>query len=143
MEKIKYFKPREMSESSKLNFKQILKGVVFATVIALICLLVAAFVFTYTNISMSLVKLISNVIFYAAAFSGGVIASYKQKSYGWLHGALAGVIYALMIFFISILSDASGVKMYLPFTKIFLGAILGAAGGIVGVNVRTGKGKKR
>lgn len=143
MEKIKYFKAKESVEGTKIDLKQILKGVVCATVIALICLIVAAIMFTYTNISMSFVKIISNVIFYAGVFVGGVIASFKKKSCGWLHGAIAGLIYTLLIWVIRILSDVSGVQIQLPFVKIIFGIVLGALGGIVGVNIKTKSNKRR
>ena len=142
MEKIKYIKPREVSEGSKLNFKQIIRGVVLATVFAIICLLISAFVFTYTNISMSFVKAVSNFIFYASAFAGGLIAGFNQKSFGWLHGMLAGIIYLLMIFSICVLSDISVVKMQLPLIKFVFSAILSGVGGIVGVNIKIKKKRR-
>ena len=135
MGKIKYIKVKDTTNNSKIDFKQILKGVVLATVMAIMLLIVGAAVFTYTNISMTFINTVAGVVFYVCAFISGIISSVKLKVYGWMHGILSGCVYAIILFIINILSDGTGQNLYLSLLKIIFSAVAGGTGGIIGVNL--------
>ena len=115
MEKIKYIKVKDKASNSKIDFRQILKGVVLAAVLAIVLLVIGAMVFTYTDISMTFVNSTAGVVFYVCAFIGGMIGSMKLKVYGWMHGLLSGFIYAIIIFVIN-----HHIKRFLTFFQSFL-----------------------
>ena len=143
MGKIKYFSVKDSGADFKINLIHILKGVVVSTALAIFLLLVAALLFTYTDISMTFVKNVGNIVFYTAAFISGIAGSYKLKSFGWLHGLLAGIIYSLVVFTVGLLSEVKNTTVHFPAIKILLSTLIGGVGGISGVNLNFSKNKRR
>ncbi len=135
MDKIKYFGPKDINGNSKIDFKQILRGIVWSATLCIILLLISAVVLTYTNVSISLAGVLSNIIFYIGAISSGMLSSSKIKSNGWLHGLISGGVYACVIFFVTFLVNISEIKLNLLLLKLLASLFLGGVGGIVGVNV--------
>ena len=138
MDKIKYFKQKDVTRNINLNLKQITKGVICSTVVSIVLLLVAAILLTYTNASISFVKLFSNIIFYIGAMLSGIICSINIKSNGWLHGLIAGGAYVFLIFFVGLCVNMSEFSFKF-ILKLLLSLLFGGAGGVVGVNVRVSK----
>lgn len=139
MDKIKYFKQKDVTGNTNPDFKQVIKGVIWSTTASVLLLIITAIVLTYTNVSISFVKLFSNVIFYIGAMLSGIISSIKIKSNGWLHGIIAGGVYAFLLFFVGFCVNVSGVRIKSLLVKFLLSLFFGGTGGIVGVNVRVSK----
>ena len=117
------------------------KGMVTAYIFLIVCFCILALIYTYTPMPDKYVEPAVNGISLVSLLIAGFASSRSADMMGWLHGALAGLMHAvirmllgLMVFKSYVPSDGVG--------KIILIAILTAAiGGIAGINF--GKNKRR
>lgn len=118
-----------------VSMLNILKCVGLAYVITLVIFLILAIILTYTQFPETMVPsavIIGTVI--SILFAGSCVAG-KAKTRGWLNGAIAGIVYMLILYIISSLIVGFRVDNHVIFMLI-LGTIAGALGGIVGINLK-------
>ncbi len=126
---------RQDSNSLTQVFMVIIKGSLLAILITLVCILIAAFVWQFTDLKESVMKPVVQGVRILSIAIGGAFAARISTAKGWLKGAAAGLGY---IVFATIISVMSGV----PFTMdtIFLSDVItafvvGAIGGAIGINL--------
>ncbi len=118
-----------------LDFKYVCKGTFLALVISLIvCTLVAAVLYL-TPLSE---KVVPYAIYITSIFSiiiGAAYAARRMQFKGWLYGGLTGLAYiAVLLVLLKVFGIDADVSLQL-FSKLFLGFVLGAMGGILGLNL--------
>ncbi len=117
------------------------KGTVAAYIFLIVCFCILALIYTYTPMPDKYAEPAVNAISLISLLVAGFVASRNADMMGWLHGAFAGLMHAVIRMIIGLIVF----KSYVPSDgvgKIILIAILTAAiGGIVGINF--GKNKRR
>ncbi|MDD3303624.1 MAG: TIGR04086 family membrane protein [Clostridia bacterium] len=110
-------------------------SLVISFIISLIFISLTAVIFAYTNIND---RHLQSFIFGTLLISvlvGSTLLSRKIKEKGLLYGALFGVIYCLLMYFIAVIESGS---FFVSNTLgLYLGicAVAGVIGGIIGVNI--------
>ena len=124
--------------NSTINDKLILKiskGVLFSIVITLICLFILSVVLTYTNVSEEVIPISIIVISGVSIFIGSILITKKMKKNGIMYGGIIGLIYILILYFISsIISQGFSLNIY-SIIMIFFSIMSGMVGGILGINM--------
>lgn len=117
------------------SLKAVVQGVIFALVILVGAFAILALVYTYTPMPDRFLSPAVNVIGITDLLISGIITSLKAGNRGWLHGAFAGLLYALVRYG----AGLAVFKCYVPSEGILqtflFSALLGAIGGIAGINI--------
>ena len=125
--------------------KAVVQGVVTSYVFLVAAFVVLAGMYTYTAMPDKYLSPAVNILSAISIFTSGYIAAGKMRSHGWLHGAMAGLVFAL----VRIAAGLAIFKSYVPTTDIWvfplLSVIISIAGGICAVNmhIKTPKQKKK
>lgn len=119
------------------------RGVLFAVAFTLVIFLVFACILAYTAASESLIPLIATVTEAAGALFAGFSAAKKRGNQGFLSGVLAGLGYMALIWLIASLAGDGFSFGRHSLLMLLLSAVGGAVGGILGVNLKSGRTNKR
>ena len=125
----------------KLDLKpdvlDVLKAVLFSTLISLALVLVFAIVLKFTSLPTKAIMPVNIVIKLVSIFVGCLIG-FKTKQNGILKGAIAGLVFMLLTFFIfAALNAFKDVKF--SWIDLITLPIAGALSGIVAVNIKSKK----
>ena len=121
----------------KPDVLDVLKAVLFATLIALALVLVFAIILKFTSLPTKAIMPINIGIKIVSLFVGCLIG-FKAKQNGILKGAITGLIFMLLTFFIfAALNAFKDVKF--SWIDLITLPIAGALSGIVAVNIRPKK----
>ena len=121
----------------KPDVLDILKAVLFATLIALALVLVFAIILKFTSLPTKAIMPINIGIKIVSLFVGCLIG-FKAKQNGILKGAITGLIFMLLTFFIfAALNAFKDVKF--SWIDLITLPFAGALSGIVAVNVKSKK----
>ncbi len=123
--------------------KGFFKGVLIAAVFTVVVFAVAALILAYSNVSESTIPAISFIVQLLGALISGYCTAKESGVKGFLTGLLAGVVYILIIWVIAALAGSGFYFGKHFFTMLGLSALGGAAGGVIGVNLKSGKSNKR
>jgi len=133
---------REYAElpASRINLLKstvsVLKGTLFGYIFLVVCFALLAVVYTYTPLPAGLLSPFTKVITALSIIVCALLSTISIKGFGWLHGAMAGLLYTL-IRFIAIAVSSGDFKSGKEILAMLLaGFILGAAGGIIGINFK-------
>ena len=111
----------------------ILKNVFIAYFITLLLFLVYSLLLEFTPIPVSSIPLFISCML--SVFIGSSLAVIKIRENGLINGGLVGLIYILVLYFLSsIFSTGFGLNGY-AFSMIIFNIIIGMIGGIIGVNM--------
>lgn len=112
------------------------KAIFAACIFAVLIFIIMALIITYTNISESIIPMVASIVMIISCLICGIYTGSKQKRKGWLKGALAGLIYAILIIFMSwILIKDFTIGTNVLF-KTLISTITGGIGGMIGVNLK-------
>ena len=114
---------------------KIIKGLAFSFIFTLITFFIFSIILRFTNIQDSVIPGIVLLISILSILCGAAICTKNANSQGWLWGGCIGLSYSLILYLVSSLTLTS---FALPLTTFYLilGYILvGAIGGIVGINI--------
>ena len=120
-----------------------LKGIGISAAATVLVFLVFAFFLAYTGLPESAIPVIATVTEAIGALIAGFKTAKGNRSRGFLSGLLAGAVYMLIIW---VIASLAGDGVYVGkhfFTMLGFSALGGAIGGILGVNLKTGKTNKR
>lgn len=117
-----------------------LKALAVSLGLTFIIFLVSALLLTYTKLSEGAIPFITLITVVLSVVTGGGMLAKTAGKRGYLNGALAGILYALVLYGAS-LCMGGGIHAY-PYIFVLLAICLvgGAFGGIMGINL-TGKRK--
>ena len=118
-----------------------LKGVISAYIFLVIAFLVLSLVYTYTPMPDKYLEPAVTIVGCIGVFIAGFVAAAKAGTRGWLHGALTGILFAL----VRIAMGYAVFGHYVPsqgiFVNLLVTTLLSVVGGIAGVNKKS-KAKK-
>lgn len=113
----------------------IIKSSLISVIITLVCFIIFAMAIRLLDLQETLISPVVQVIRTVSIAFGGFIAARVNRKQGWLRGALTGLLYILWAFIISSLFGNKIDMGSLVFSDILLGLIVGAVGGIIGINI--------
>lgn len=121
----------------------LLKGYLISIVLSIILFAIASFVMLFTTVPQSAIRYICIAVSLISILIGGWTAGKSLKNRGWLWGAIIGVFYFLVLFICSCIAASSFTFSAMTVSMILFGFVAGALGGIIGVNLQSGKKKRR
>ncbi len=116
------------------SIKQIFIGVGIALLFSFIFLLIYATILSFTNVSESTIATVVITITGISILVGSIICNRKISKNGIINGGLVGLIYILIIYFISSLLNGNFAINLQSVIMIATAIICGIIGGIIGVN---------
>lgn len=121
---------------SKLKrISMILKGVLLAYCISFLSILVYSAILTYTGVSESTIPMVVFMISLLSVFLASSLMVIKLKENGLKNGGLIGLIYILVLYFLSSLTSVGFGLSSFSIATIIFNILLGMVGGIIGVNL--------
>lgn len=124
---------------SENNFIKIIKGSVIAIVITLISLFILSILLSYTSLSENIIIPVIIAITAISILVGSIFSSIKIRKQGIVNGAIVGSIYIITIYILSSIFSADFTISTNSIILTISGIISGAAGGIIGVNLKATK----
>lgn len=114
----------------------VLKGTAFGYIFLLVCFAVLAVIYTYTAFPAGMLAPFTQGITAMSIIICGILSAKNINGFGWLHGAAAGLVYSVIRF----IAGATAINGF-GFDKnilsmLLLGLLLGAVGGIIGINFK-------
>lgn len=143
MAKVNYSSLQNTASEDRVSLGVIFKGVLLAYIITMVIFLVFAVVITYTDFPESAIPSIVTITTIVSIFIGGAGVAKKARNKGWLNGALVGIAYIVILYFISALSLVGFVFDKNVISMLIMGILSGALGGIVGINLKTKRYKRK
>lgn len=120
-----------------------LKGILIAFLFTVVVFLVSAVLLSYTALPEESIPVISTAVKLIGALIAGFIPAKKSGNRGIITGALSGLLYILIIFITASLTIQESVFGMNLLTTALLCVLLGAMGGIFGVNLRPNQTQKK
>ncbi len=119
----------------KINYSAIGVGVLRASILTIICVLVYSLVTSYFPFSDTVTSVFLVIATLASVVYGSIYATLKMGNKGWLVGLLVAVFYMLILYIVSLCFGKSigfGTKDILRF---ILALVAGSLSGMLGVNL--------
>lgn len=115
-----------------IYFKSIGKSLI----ITVIFMLIISAIITYTSVSESILSPITAVVMVLSIAYSGLLSAARLRKNGLFHGLITGVIYILLVLFLSwaLIRDFSVDKFAI--IKGMIGMASGGIGGMIGVNLK-------
>ena len=112
------------------------KGTAGGYVLLIICFAVLALVYTYTSFPAGMLKPFVTGITALSLIFCGILTARSIDFFGWLHGVFAGILYTVIRYiFGAVFLNGFGFNTA-TLSMFLLGIVLGAAGGILGINFK-------
>ncbi|MBZ4647579.1 MAG: hypothetical protein PWR27_2160 [Petroclostridium sp.] len=130
------FSFQNLTSENGVSISTILRGVILAYIITLLIFLIFAVFITYTNFPESAIPTVVVATTVVSLIIAGAGVAKRAKSKGWLNGAIAGITYMIILYFISCLALTGFVFDKYVIYMLILGLFTGAFGGIIGINLK-------
>lgn len=125
------------TEGDNRNFAlSIIKGVLIGLSVALVGILIFAFVLRFTNISDKIITPVNQVIKGISIFLGVFVGMKKHKEKGLLSGFLIGLFFTILAFLVFSILDGVFCFDKTFLNDIIFGSIIGGICGIICVNLK-------
>ena len=125
-----------VTEESKSQVKQLIKGVLIGYAITSIIFLAYAMLITYTQMSERNLPTVISVTTLLSVLIAGFDAARGAPNRGWMWGMIAGAIYAAVMAIIMVVLLPGFFVDGRTVTVFVLSVAGGALGGILGINIR-------
>ena len=135
MKKMRKASSKQQPESIVYDIIAVLKSSLVAIIITLICFTLFAVIIKVADMQETIIPPVVQVVRTLSIALGGMLAARASRKMGWLKGGITGVVYILWAFLISSLFGGSTFMGTLIFSDLLLGAVAGAVGGVIGVNI--------
>ena len=109
-------------------------GVVTAFIASLLCTLILAGVYTWSNLSESTLPFTAYTINAISALIGAVLAAKSAGVRGWYYGGMTALLFSALLAIVGSLVDFSAAFQLETVVRIALLGLIGAFGGISGVS---------
>ena len=130
-------KAKTIKEKRQPNFAlSIVKGAVVGLCVALVGILLFAFILRFTNVSDKIITPVNQVIKGVSIFFGVFLGIRKQKEMGLVKGFLIGLCFTLLAFFLFSILSGAFVFDKTFFNDLIFGSVIGAICGIICVNLK-------
>ncbi len=120
-----------------------LKGLGLAGGFTVVIFLLFAVLLTFTGLSEGMIPVISTVTQALGALIAGFMSAKGAGSRGFLSGVVAGALYVLFIWMIASLVGGGVYVGRHYLTMLGFSAFCGAIGGVLGVNLKSGRTNRR
>jgi len=110
-------------------------GVIVAFVASLVMTLVMAGVYTWSTLAETTLPYTAYTINTISALIGALLAARSAGERGWYYGGLCALIFSIVLAIIGSLVDFSAAFQMQTVLRIALIALIGAFGGMIGVNL--------
>ncbi|MFY9286604.1 MAG: TIGR04086 family membrane protein [Tissierellaceae bacterium] len=120
---------------TKISTYNLIRGLILAFIITFTLLLILALVLRFTQVRESSIPFLNNLVFIISIVLTSALLGRMAKESGWLNGALLGFIYYLVILILNLIIHRSLDLGMLIVFRLLMATILGALGGMIGVNL--------
>ena len=120
---------------TKISTYNLIRGLILAFIITFTLLLILALVLRFTQVRESSIPFLNNLVFIISIVLTSALLGRMAKESGWLNGALLGFIYYLVILILNLIIHRSLDLGMLIVFRLLMATILGARGGMIGVNL--------
>jgi len=117
--------------SKSFQFSLILKGILVASILAMLLSLVFGVLLSYTSLPES--ELVVNIIFGASVFIGAFITAYQAGTRGLYYGLSVGIGFILLVLILSAIFWSDTPSWLKIAEKTIVALVSGGVGGIIGV----------
>lgn len=117
------------------NFIQMVKGYVISLIVSLISLFIYAVILVNTNIQENTIKPVIITLTAISILIGSSISSLKIRKNGIINGIIVAIMYVLSLYILSSIAICGFAFNLSSIIMIVVGIIIGALGGIIGVNI--------
>jgi len=131
--------PKSEEGSIQQNVMVIIKGILLAVLFSIVCILIFALVFKLANLDESVIPVVNQIIKIVSILLGAGLVAKNAKEKGWLKGGITGLAYIIIGFLIFSLVDGKFNFNTILVSDSLLGIIVGAIGGMIGVNLKYAK----
>lgn len=114
----------------------IIKGTAISFLATIIALTIFAVLLTYTELSENTIKPVIITVTGISILLGSSLGTRKLHKNGLVTGSVIGVLYILIIYFISSIMNSNFTLSWVSAIMIGVGVIGGVLGGIIGVNTK-------
>ncbi len=127
----------EKAKNIKTDVTDVLKAVLFATLISLALVLIFAIVIRFANVENKVIMPV-NIAIKILSLLVGILLAFKNQQNGLVKGAISGLAYMLFTFLI--FSALSGFKdVTFSWIDLITLPVVGAISGIIAVNLKARK----
>lgn len=136
---MRYDKTSTRENDFKLKIKSVLIGAAVGAIVCTVFLFLFAFLFSVVKtVPQFMIQGIAIFCSVLGAFVAGYTAVRMYRSKGLMYGALSGFLLFLVITIVAFIASRDKFT-YLTIIRLLLMVILGAAGGVIGVNKKRRK----
>lgn len=122
--------------NERLDLFSLLKGLLAAYLVTIPVFMLLALILANTDFPQRLLTPAIVVTTIVSVFTAGAVATRGVKSKGWLNGGIVGLVYMIILYFLSsIVYKNFSIDKYVV-TMTIIGVLAGAIGGIVGINIK-------
>jgi|SRR5699024_7869550 len=120
---------------NKLKLIELLKGLILAFLITFILIFIISILLKFTGLREAKLGILNNIVIMLSIVISSIYVVLRVRKNGWLYGAILGLIYYLVIILINIVFYKANVLAPISIFKLIIIMIIGAIGGIIGVNL--------
>ncbi len=111
-------------------------GTALAYSISLLVFVLSSLLFAYTPLPETVLPYLTYLTSIVSVLVGGIYAGGKTGHKGWKNGGIIGILYFVGLFLLSFFLGVQIVFGLQLFARAVLAFVIGAIGGIIGVNLR-------
>lgn len=112
-----------------------LKGVAIAYAITIIVFIAYAILLTYTQLTEKQIPIVVTITTIISVIVAGYDSGKTANSKGWLWGMTAGLIYAVILVIIGVLTTKGNIKIEFSTVAMMIMTVAGGGlGGMIGIN---------
>ncbi|MBO5060910.1 MAG: TIGR04086 family membrane protein [Clostridia bacterium] len=123
-------------EAKALDFKKILKGVLFSLVFSILTMGILSVIVFFTNISDRTVSLLIFILSALSVFLGALIVAKNISSRGLLNGLVLGLGYFAVLALLSLCINGSVALETQNLMRLVAALAAGMLGGVMGINTQ-------
>jgi len=112
----------------------VIRGAISGLLVTLLLLCLLAVVLLWVDLGDRATRIIMDVMGGIGALVAGFVAGQRARARGLAHGAVTGLLFTLIVLIIGLLFFGATFSLWPWLLRLAAGMILGALGGIVGVN---------
>lgn len=127
---------KTITNTGPFNIKVYGYGLVRGYIISMLLFFIVAGLITYTSLGEGIIPLVTSIIMVIGIIFSAVYCAAHIQNKGWLHGGIIGLIYILILVFLSKIFITDYLIDSTAVYKIILGTGTGVVGGMLGVNLK-------
>ena len=120
---------------SDVHGSPLVYGVISAFLASLLCTLILAGVYTWSNLSESTLPYTAYTINVISALIGAILSAKSAGERGWYYGGMTALLFSALLAIVGSLVDFSAAFQLETVVRIALLGLIGAFGGMIGVNL--------